>query len=244
MSAEKKIYFNTEPKDFGPFEWFRHTCQAALTRTNEDIDYFIPNIIVSLTTLRCSTCSADIFKLIKKRHPNTYRNKKDARGENLGMWLWMFDLHNDVNEKLNKPRFSIEDAIMIYKPILSLTTEEITAQKEAAGSPQTMDNMIFITFKVDENDFLVDEIEVPDASSVITSDISTINVEDVKVPKSAPVPVNNRQKSVEPPKENPPSMNVKYSAFKTQKKAIRRQTANTKLSEYNPNEKCLSCGKK
>ena len=182
-----KIYLNTTPADFGPYEWFRHTILGALARTDEDIDSFIPLAIISLTTLRCKSCSVDAFQLIKKRHPNDYKNIVDKRGERIGMWLWMFDLHNDVNKKLKKPVFPLESALRLYKPLLSLTTKEIDNQRKATRSSEMMDDMLFITFNTDENDFIVDTEE----------DIKPTDVSEVD-PTNVPVVLSVTEPSIKP----------------------------------------------
>lgn len=155
----KPIILDSEPSHFGPFEWFRNTCNAARCRTPERIDFFIQLTVPALSSLLCITCSTDAHELMTRRHPTLYRDIKDDRGENIGMWLWMYDLHNDVNKKLGKPEFPLEDAYRIYNPILLMTTEELEKQFKAAMDPSTMSGVPLVEFTDDSVDEVEPEVE-------------------------------------------------------------------------------------
>lgn len=155
MSSEEEedvIYINTDPPAFGPGEWNRFHCNALRCRTPEKIKFFIQVHVPGMVSLLCSTCSHEAFYLIKKRHPNNYKNKLDHRGENIGMWLWSFDLHNDVNHQLQKPEISYEQAAAIYAPLLNLTTKDLEEESINISSPLTMDNLKVIEFITNDDD--------------------------------------------------------------------------------------------
>ena len=118
--------------------------------------YFISTSIPILTNLLCSTCSGHAKDFIRARHPSQYLKKYDHRNENIGMFLWMFDLHNDVNRRLKKPELPLEYAMAIYEPILSLSTAELEQDAKAALSPKTIDQIATLSF-VDED---IDEAEL------------------------------------------------------------------------------------
>jgi hypothetical protein len=122
-------------------------CDALRSRTDDQIDYFIQVKVPLLTSLLCITCSNEAFKLIKERHPENYRNIKDKRGERIGMFLWVFDLHNDVNRRLNKAEYTLDQVSTIYAPLLQLSTRELSEEKKWAKSPQGMDNLYAIEFQ-------------------------------------------------------------------------------------------------
>lgn len=152
FQEEDVVYINTDPETFGPGEWNRLQCNALRCRTPEKIKFFIQVHVPGIVSLLCSTCSRSAFELIRKRHPNSYKNKVDHRGEKIGMWLWSFDLHNDVNRHLKKKELTYEEAAAIYAPLLNLTTEDLEEESINISSPLTMDNLKVIEFVTDEDD--------------------------------------------------------------------------------------------
>lgn len=146
-------YINMEPTSFGPGVWFSTMCDALRARTDAQIDFFIQFKVPLLTSLLCITCSNEAFKLIKARHPRDYRNITDKRGERIGMFLWVFDLHNDVNRRLREQgdlrhtEYTLEEVSAIYAPLLDMTTRELDEEKKWAQTPEGMDNLYAIEFQ-------------------------------------------------------------------------------------------------
>lgn len=88
---------------------------------------------------------------MQKRHPSKYREIYDNRGENIGMYLWVHELHNDVNRRLislgeKKTIVSKAESDKMWEPLLSLTTEQIEESREAAMSPDTMGSIYVVEF--------------------------------------------------------------------------------------------------
>jgi hypothetical protein len=171
MGDSDAVEIDVRPTVFGPGVWFAMTSMAARARTPQQIDNFIGTAIPVMTNLLCSTCSRHARKNIKILHPNAYRNRKDHRGENIGMFLWIYDLHNIVNEIADpkKEQMPLDHALAIYEPILRLTTEEINKDYKYSQSPNTIENIHFLSFvEEDETDvsLLEPEEDIPEPVKV------------------------------------------------------------------------------
>ena len=143
---------------------------AARARTYDAIKNFIGFAVPVMANLLCSTCSRHSRKNLMRRHPSNYLNRRDHRGENIGMWLWVYDFHNDVNAIANplKESFPLDHALAIYDPILRLTTREIEEDFQNAQNINTVDNINHFTF-VDDDEvdvtYLEPTVEVVDQHS-------------------------------------------------------------------------------
>ena len=131
-----------DPKEWGQGTWFAIIADSLLSRTEETIKEFIKRRIPVLVNLLCITCSEHSYIFIQKRHPNKYLVVLDSRGENLGMYNWIVDLKNDVNNRLERPNYPREEVDKLFRPLLELTTEEIMANRESAMSVSTMPHLI------------------------------------------------------------------------------------------------------
>lgn len=174
-SEEDVVEIDTNPRVFGPGVWFTLMSMAARSRTHDAIKNFIGFALPVMANLLCSTCSKHSRKNLMRRHPSNYLNRRDHRGENIGMWLWVYDFHNDVNAIANpsKDLFPLDHALAIYEPILRLTTSEIEADFENAQNIDTVDSINHFTF-VDDDEVDVTYLEP--------------TVQDVQTP-SVPVPL-------------------------------------------------------
>ena len=150
-----------DPKSWGRGVWFAVFSDALRSRTPETIEEFIRRWIPILIALLCDVCSGEGFKLIKQRHPNDYRDMYEVRKskdgeetrEYIGMYLWCIDIHNDVNKSINerekhanKHIYPKERVDELYRPLLNLTTEQISSDREAALDPELMDKIWEVSF--------------------------------------------------------------------------------------------------
>lgn len=217
------VYINTDPESFGPGTWNSITMMALLSRTESRIQSFIEMAVIQLVSLLCSDCSNHAFDFIKERHPNRYRHRVDSRGEKLGMWYWVFDLHNDVNKRLqakypDRRVLTLEEAEAIYAPVLALTTEQIESGMRAARSPSTMDDIPLIRFDNIDAD---DEVHVEEGDAVVptsaTVSASATVSSPATVPVSAPAAVPTPIASPEKKESKRPEQKVKAVETKEQK---------------------------
>lgn len=261
------VYINTDPESFGPGTWNSITMMALLSRTESRIQSFIEMAVIQLVSLLCSDCSNHAFDFIKERHPNRYRHRVDSRGEKLGMWYWVFDLHNDVNKRLqakypNRRVLTLEEAEAIYAPVLALTTEQIESGMAAARSPSTMDDIPLIRFdNIDADDEVhVEEgapaVPIP-APAAIPTPIASPEKKEKKeqtpqkgqtVEKKEQTPQKTQEPSLGEPekKESSAATHPSLSTPGKRQPPIRRQYTSTvprsAVPRVKTTSKCTSCG--
>ena len=103
---------------WGPIYWiYLHLVSKQLSDSPNDIEksnYF--NLVKQfINTIPCSKCKDEINKMVDNNELQKSLNKKNSF-EN---YIW--DLHNRVNEKLNKPIMKKETFNNIYDKILNRT---------------------------------------------------------------------------------------------------------------------------
>lgn len=175
------------PAAWGQGVWWSAFSDALRARTPESIEEFIQTTVPKFCSLLCNVCSEEGYKLILKRHPNKYREIFDHNGENYGMYLWLFDLKNDVNLRLGKPILQKHEVDAMWAPLLSQTTEMIEETRKAALSPETMPELYIARFHDEEEDpkgGLVDN-SVKSEPEPIADPIPLPPVRNSNIPKSA-----------------------------------------------------------
>lgn len=146
----------TDPVEWGYGLWTGAIIDSLYTRTDASIDSFIESKVLLFISLLCSDCSEEAIKKIKKRHPREYRNVRDSRGERVGMFMWIVDLHNDVNEHLKKPTVSFNDVRDAFAAIYYKTTKQIDEAKKNAADPDRYD-LLEVTYIVPIEDKSTEE---------------------------------------------------------------------------------------
>lgn len=131
-------YLDHDPEKWGPGTWITITMKALRARTPARISIFIENDVPVLVTLLCNTCSGHSKTIIANRHPNEYRNIVDERGELIGMFAWIVDIHNDVNNHLGKSEVSWKHACQMFGPLLSMTKLDFELESKLITNPDTI----------------------------------------------------------------------------------------------------------
>lgn len=102
---------NLEPKLWGPSFWTTlHYISASYDiNPNPNIRSTMKNFIHSLPVfLPCKECQDHAFDFIKSSDlDKVVQNRKE-------LFLFFFNFHNTVNNRLNKPPMSIHDAVVKY----------------------------------------------------------------------------------------------------------------------------------
>ncbi len=62
----------------------------------------------------CEKCKPHIKKFIET-HPYKKYNNLYYKGEEIGYFKWSWELHNEVNKRLNKTLISFDEALIMYK---------------------------------------------------------------------------------------------------------------------------------
>lgn len=106
-------HFN-EPTTFGPGIWFSLHCMSAHATTPEKIDDFIENFKTIISNLRCIKCRDHAMKYATDHPIEQYKNLKDKYDKMIGMQKYIWQFHNNVNSRLEKPQVDWETAYSMY----------------------------------------------------------------------------------------------------------------------------------
>lgn len=109
------IKFKGDPTFSGPGLWFALHLMSWEVRTTDDINYIIKFILDLSRSHPCSNCRAHMTEYLNNNDIYKYKSMKDKNGKLIGMFKYMWEFHNAVNERLNKEQFSFDDAIDTYK---------------------------------------------------------------------------------------------------------------------------------
>ncbi len=145
-----------EPTQWGYGTWAACLIESLYARTDATIDAFISSKIMLFTSLLCSDCSESAKEKLKRRHPREYREIVDGRRERIGMFMWIVDLKNDVNEHIEretgvkKERATFEEVRDAFAAIYYKTTREIEDARRNAMDPDKID-FIPITYLLGHN---------------------------------------------------------------------------------------------
>ena len=113
-SNQNKSKFPSDPKIFGPGLWFaihfkamRCTDKRSMTEFAEfmeDLSYNLP----------CEQCRSHCQNYIERHAIKDYNEVKDKNEEYIGMFMWSWNFHNGVNQRLKKPTIDWETAYNMY----------------------------------------------------------------------------------------------------------------------------------
>ena len=72
----------------------------------------------------CEICKPHIIKFMTN-HPFKNYNSIFYKNEEIGYFKWTWELHNEVNKRLNKPIISLDDALILYKNMICKNCDKI-----------------------------------------------------------------------------------------------------------------------
>lgn len=102
-------------RKFGPGMWFMIHRQARRAVTPMKKEIFIDEMEDLMKTHRCGTCGPHMIEFNELHPIRDYYMIINAFGEDIGMFKWTWELHNDVNERLGKPTVPFDIAYAYYK---------------------------------------------------------------------------------------------------------------------------------
>lgn len=124
MEEEKgKVFFNPEPKHWGPGTWFTIHSTAIDCNSKDKYVHFYFLIDTLSSKIPCSKCRKHF-----KKHCETF-NPKEAtpeyfNGRDITLFKWSFEFHNQVNSFLKKPVVGFGTSLEYY---LRLESESLCA---------------------------------------------------------------------------------------------------------------------
>lgn len=111
------------PEIIGPGMWFKIHTNAVHAITPVLKSAFAVNINKLCDSFRCKVCQPH-FRLFIDTHPFiNYNNMFDDRGRDIGYFKWTWELHNSVNNRLDKPCPTLEEAYNYYLDATAGTCE-------------------------------------------------------------------------------------------------------------------------
>lgn len=92
----------------------------ALNITDKDKKSFIIMMNILSENFICKTCIPHLKNFMEQHAFKNYE-------EEGGYFKWTWELHNDVNKRLNKPLITLDDAIKKYKNLVCSNCEKTTS---------------------------------------------------------------------------------------------------------------------
>lgn len=111
-----EVKFPSDPTVVGPGVWYTIHRTGRLS-TNERRKQQFVDLMNSLRDdggFPCLKCRKHIGEYMDSHPFEPYWNLKDALGEDIGMFKWSWEFHNEVNRRLGKPYVSWDDALRIF----------------------------------------------------------------------------------------------------------------------------------
>lgn len=99
-----------DPVKVGPGIWFKLHIDAVTAITDILKEAFSVNTNAVCDNFKCKTCQPHFRNFIDTHPFKDYWNIKNAKGDDIGMFQWTWELHNKVNKVLGKYEPTLEEA--------------------------------------------------------------------------------------------------------------------------------------
>jgi hypothetical protein len=99
-----------DPVKVGPGIWFKLHTDAVTAVTDALKESFIINTNAVCNNFKCKTCQPHFRNFIDTHPFKDYWNIRNAKGEDIGMFQWTWELHNKVNKVLGKYEPTLEES--------------------------------------------------------------------------------------------------------------------------------------
>lgn len=109
-------HFN-KPEIWGCGTWFCLHTLAVHATTPEKIDEFIENLKIIISNLRCLKCKEHASAYVAEHPLEPYKDLRDKNNKIIGMQKYIWQFHNNVNTRLQKPLVDWETAYAMYNTI-------------------------------------------------------------------------------------------------------------------------------
>lgn len=97
----------------GPGIWHVLHKLGLEAQDENEITCYIWMVYRTIETLDCS-CKHHAIEYAQNNPPELFRNIIDDEGKQIGMFLWSFLFHNNVNLRLNKPLLNFDQAYSLW----------------------------------------------------------------------------------------------------------------------------------
>jgi hypothetical protein len=127
----------SDPKVFGPGEWYLIHTVAKQATTEEKKRQFVEFIELVRTSLLCANCAAHMTEYIQNNPIQQFWNVRAKDGTEVGMFKWTWKFHNAVNARLGKPQLDWDTAYTMF-----YTNLDSGVCKKECGNEQEKDDKI------------------------------------------------------------------------------------------------------
>jgi Erv1 / Alr family len=110
----KKTKLISNPAIIGSGAWYIITLKAKHAITDEAKNEFIDFMYMLSVEFICGNCRNHIQAYLRDHPFEPYMNLKNDKGEDVGMFKWVWTFHNAVNIRLAKPYVDWETAWGMY----------------------------------------------------------------------------------------------------------------------------------
>ena len=101
--------------ELGPELWFDLHLEALHAIDDKRKKKFANKIKKVYKSIQCKRCKGHMKKFIKGHPLSMYDRRYDDEGKDIGMFLWSWKFHNDVNKRTDKRIMDFREAYKMYK---------------------------------------------------------------------------------------------------------------------------------
>jgi hypothetical protein len=120
--------------------WFTLHTMAARATSDSLKRAFVTYITTLARIFPCIKCRSHFVEFIDKHPLVNYWQRKSSKGDDIGMFMWTWELHNEVNQRLGKPRPSLEAAYHYYQQQEGFACQNCGSDKKSPPAPPPATN--------------------------------------------------------------------------------------------------------
>ncbi|AYV86288.1 MAG: hypothetical protein Solumvirus3_24 [Solumvirus sp.] len=101
----------SDPVIVGPGVWYVLHSESYAAKSPEEIESFIKMLNRIISGFKCLKCRNHAEKYLKDNNISKYKERVLSTGENIGMFFYVWEFHNAVNTRINKPTVDWQTAL-------------------------------------------------------------------------------------------------------------------------------------
>ena len=105
---------SSKPERIGPGWWINDHITSAYIDSDNAENEFIKSFKLRISIFHCQKCRTHATSYILNHRIENYKGMKDNKGRFIGMFVYIWEMHNWVNKRLDKPIIDLDTAYSMY----------------------------------------------------------------------------------------------------------------------------------
>lgn len=129
------VKYSTNPNVLGPGVWYDIHLESKNAKIEEQKKAFVHKMYLLAQSFPCLTCRKHIDEYLQNNPFEPFWNEITNTGEQIGMFKWSWYFHNSVNQRLNKPLVSWDNALYIFSDASINSCDKDCTDEKITSSP-------------------------------------------------------------------------------------------------------------